>query len=75
MKEVNIGEEILCPNNEWHTIINKYDNGLKELYEVTLDSGKTITCTLEHQFLCQDNKKRSLLTIIQENHQILCEND
>ena len=75
LEEVSVGEQILCPINQWHTIINKYDNEQQELYEITLDSGKTITCTLEHQFLCQDHKKRPLLNIIQENYQILCEDE
>lgn len=46
--------------------------GEKELFEVTLDNGKTVECTLDHEFICSDNKERTLREIILGEHDILC---
>ena len=75
LEEIEIGDEVLCPNKDkpFIKVINKYDNGLKELYRITTQSGKYIECTLDHEFLCEDNEKRPLFLILREGHKILCE--
>ncbi len=39
-------------------ILNYFDNGEKEIYEVTLESGKKIKCTENHRFLTKSGWKR-----------------
>lgn len=54
-------------------VIDKFDCGEKEVFEVTLESNKTIKCTMEHKFMCEDKKNRPLIDIIIQNHKIVCE--
>ena len=58
----------------WTEIINKYDNGIQELYEIELEGGKKISCTLNHRFLCGDMVKRSLREILEKDLEIMVEN-
>lgn len=60
--EAEIGEEILCYNpmqkqNEYRQIINKYRNGIKNIYKVKTESGKTLECTLLHKIMTGDGMK------------------
>ena len=69
LQDVHIGDIIASPDGPTK-IVNKYDNGIKDLYEITLESGKTIKCTLDHQFLCSDQKKYPLWEILYKNLKI-----
>lgn len=73
LKDVCIGEKIKCPNNIFSTVTNKYDHGIQDVYEITLESGKKIKCSIEHKFLCEDNKQRSLKEILESGLSIFCE--
>jgi hypothetical protein len=79
IEEVSIGDKIKIPislsTSTYSKVINKYNNGLQEVYQITLESGKQIKCTLDHYFLCKDWVKRPLWQIIEQNLQILCEDD
>lgn len=75
MQEVMVGEEIKS-----YDIDNKQDIFVKvksifsnkaELYEVELDDGRKIKASLNHKFLCSDNKMRSLEIILEQKHKIL----
>lgn len=70
LDEINIGEYIDSPYG-WTKIKNKFENGIQEVYEITLESGKTIECTLNHKFLCEDNKKYELWEILEKNLKIV----
>ena len=72
LDEVEIGDKVMSPDG-YVDVVNKYDNGVKELYEITLESGKTIQCTLDHEFLCSDGKKHRLEEIIALDLLIMCE--
>jgi DNA polymerase-3 subunit alpha len=72
LEEVKIGTRIETPEG-LSEIVNKYDNGEKEVYEITLESGKIIKCTLDHKFLCEDNKIYPLWEIIEHEKSILCD--
>lgn len=74
IEEVNIGESIKSPYGDTK-ILNKYDNGDKELFEVELSSGKKIECTLDHKFLCEDSEKYPLWQILYYDLKILCQDD
>lgn len=80
LEELEIGEEILYPdlysNTDKFTIVkDKFDNGDKEVFEITLESGKTINCTLNHQFMCDDGFKRTCEEIFRDGHRIVCQDD
>lgn len=64
LQYVKIGEEILCPNNTWAKILNKYHNDNIQLVKVILRDGKQIECSIEHKFLCDDNIVRPLYKIL-----------
>lgn len=74
IEEVEIGESIKAPNG-YTTIVDKHDNGVQELYELTLESGKTITCTLDHKFLCEDGVKHTVRDILLDNLCIICDGE
>lgn len=48
-------------------VSNAFTTGVKELYEITLDNGKTIKCTANHRFLTRDKKWKSIETGLKEN--------
>jgi DNA polymerase-3 subunit alpha len=76
LDDVCVGEYILAPDSHnsdnYVEILDKVYNGEKELYEITTESGKTITCTLDHKLLCEDMVLRPLSEIIEDNWQIMC---
>lgn len=77
--ELSIGEQIKAPkdnnNDEFVTVVNKYDNGKQEVFEITTESGKMINCTKNHEFLCEDGESRPLYQILLYEIKIMCEND
>jgi len=78
IEELNIGEFIKAPNKnieEFIEVTNKIEQGTQEVYEITLESGKTIECTIDHKFLCEDGSIIPLWQIIEENKKIICENE
>lgn len=80
LEEVEIGQKIKAPNDNnscdnYVLVLDKFDNGEKELFEFELDSGKTIKCTIDHKLLCEDGILRPVWEILQENYKVLCEND
>lgn len=75
LEEVDIGEWVLSPDNEYVQVIDKYYNGEKDLCEITLESGKTIQCTLDHKFLCEDGEIKPLIEILEKNEKIMCQDD
>lgn len=80
IEELNIGELIKAPNfeteiNEYVEVLDKIDTGEQDVFEITLESGKTIKCTAEHKFVCEDKIIRTLFSILEEGHKILCESE
>lgn len=70
IKDLSIGEYINSPDG-WIEVTNKFDHGFQDVYEITLESGKQISCTLKHKFKCEDGVIRRLEDIISENHKII----
>jgi len=62
--EVATGENILTPKG-LAKVVNKYSHGLKDVYSITLESGKSIDCTLDHKFMCEGGKIKTLEKILQ----------
>jgi len=78
LSEVQIGDKVLAPKNmsedHYVEVVNKYDNGEKEVYEIELENGASIRCTLDHEFLCEDGQKHKLSDIIENNLSIMVYN-
>lgn len=74
LDEIEIGDIVYTPNGKAN-IINKYDQGTQHCYRITTESGKEIVCTLDHKFLCEDQKIRRLQSILENNHKIVCDSD
>ena len=71
INDLQIGEFINSPDG-FIEVLNKFSTGIKDLYEIELESGKKIRCTMDHEFLCNDGKKYSLKFIL-ENLLEICE--
>lgn len=74
LEEIGIGEYIKSPDG-FVEVVNKYDNGIKDVVEVTMESGKTITCTIDHKFLCKDGNTHPLYEILENKYEIACDTD
>lgn len=72
MKDLNLGEMILNENGEYVEVTDVYLNKA-ELYEITLEDGKTIKASLNHKFLCGDGIIRRLEEIINSDLEIAIE--
>jgi DNA polymerase-3 subunit alpha len=75
LDELSVGEKILCPTengDKFVEVLNFMESGDKELYEVELEDGFSIICSLDHEFMCEDSIKRSLSEILENNHKIMC---
>ena len=72
---LKVGDKILDHNNQYVEVLNIFNNGEKELFEVILVSGKSVTCTLDHEFLCSDNIKHPLSEILALNLEIMCQDE
>jgi hypothetical protein len=70
---IEIGDVIKTKNNEYTTILDKINTGIQDIYEVELENGKKIKCTLAHKFVCSDNKLYTLQEIFDSNYEIICE--
>lgn len=70
IKDIQQGDLVLCPTNDganFCEVINKYDHGIQELYEVELESGDKISCTLDHKFLAETGEVLPLREILLRN--------
>lgn len=76
IEDIEIGDIIKCPPDEnlcdTTAVVNKYDNGIKEVYEITTETGKVLRCTLDHEILCSDGYKRNLENILTYAWDVKC---
>lgn len=75
LKDIQVGNFIKAydkNNNKDHfvEVLDKI-HGEKELFEVELENGKIIECSLEHKFMCEDKLMRPLKDILDQNLKIL----
>lgn len=71
INDLQVGEFINSPDG-FIEVLDKFSTGIKDLFEIELESGKKIRCTMDHKFLCSDGKKHSLISIL-ENDLEICE--
>lgn len=70
IENLEIGEKVNSPYG-FVEVVNKFDNGIKEVYEITLADGKTIKCTIDHQFLCENGEILPLYEILDKDLSII----
>lgn len=74
IKDIEIGDKIKTPEGN-SEVLDKIENGHKELYEITTSGGKTLICTLDHKILCEDGIEHPLSEIIDLGLKIMCDDD
>lgn len=74
IEEIKVGDKVLAPTSngdEFIEVLDVIDTGEKEVFEIELDNGATITCTIDHKFLTSDGKKYPLWEIIARDLEIM----
>jgi DNA polymerase III alpha subunit len=74
IKDLQIGQKIKSPNG-FIKVRNKFDHGKQDVFQIILESGRQIKCTMEHKFLSENNKIIPLSEIILKWGTILCDNE
>ena len=74
--EISVGDKVRAYDKEndkdhFVEVIDKI-HGEKELFEVELEDGRKIQCSMDHKFMCEDKKMHPLKEIIAQNYRILC---
>jgi intein/homing endonuclease len=87
IEEVQEGERVLCRDKRARfvskPVTEKYDNGVKDVYEVRLNNGRSIECTANHPFLTWGESKgyqggsydrvwRSIEDGLEEGDRVVC---
>ena len=52
-------------------VVQRHDHGVQDLYEVTLDSGETVKCSLDHKFRTTDGLMLPLSQIVETGRSIV----
>jgi DNA polymerase-3 subunit alpha len=78
ISEIIIGDKVKAydiDNNKDHfvEVLNIHSNQV-ELFEVELEDGRVITCSLDHKLLCEDGKMRPVKEILILNCGVVCNN-
>jgi len=52
-------------------LVDVFETGEKDVYEIKLDNGIVLKCTLDHKFMCEDGKEHLVSEIIKRDLNIL----
>jgi len=52
IEAVEVGDMVVTGSTAAQPVVNTFDNGYKECFEIVLDDGKVLTSTAEHKFRC-----------------------
>jgi len=76
MCEVKKGDKILSynPDSEMDESVEVIDimHNSTEMFEFEMEDGRTITCSMEHKFMCEDKKMRKISEILRTGEKIMC---
>ena len=72
LRGIEIGQYIKTPEG-FCQVLNKYYNGPQELFAVKLELNKTINCTINHKFMCEDKSIKPLWEILYDRTKIFTE--
>ena len=68
LQDVVIGDKIKSydksNNEDIFVSVEDVIDGERELFEITLENGQTITCSMEHRFLCEDGSMKPVKDIL-----------
>jgi DNA polymerase III alpha subunit len=53
-------------------LIDVFSTGEKDVYEIELDNGFILKCTLDHKFICSDEKEHTVREIMDSDLDIIC---
>jgi DNA polymerase-3 subunit alpha len=57
-------------------VVDVFETGEQEIFEIQLSNGMTVKCTLNHKFYCLDGQPHTVKEIMEQDLEILCdEND
>lgn len=79
IESLDIGDKVWCFNpttkqDELNSVSNIYTRR-EELFEITLESGRKLRCSLNHKLMCDDYQMRPLREILDQGHQIITNED
>jgi hypothetical protein len=52
-------------------VLDVHENEV-DVYEIEMEDGTKITCSMDHKFLCKDKKMHTLRDILSQNLEIMC---
>jgi hypothetical protein len=55
IQDVSAGDYVRTYESPSKRVLNRFDNGVQECFEVTLANGLTIVATADHEFHCIDS--------------------
>jgi DNA polymerase III subunit alpha len=53
-------------------LVEVFETGEKEVFEIELENGMIIKCTLDHKFICSDGVEHTVEEIMNNNLEVLC---
>lgn len=59
MKDIKVGDKVLTPSGEEATVIEKFEQGVKDVYQVTFSDGRVVECGLNHLWAVYKNHNPS----------------
>jgi len=76
LRDVKKGEKVLAydvdnEKNHFVEVVDIHKNKV-DVYEIEMEDGTKITCSMDHKFLCKDKKMYTLRDIISHNLEIMC---
>jgi len=79
MSDVSIGERIKAITRKGKEVFVEirdiYHTESVELFEVTFSSGKQVVVSMSHKFLCSDMIMRTLAEVLEDGHEVVCEEE
>jgi DNA polymerase-3 subunit alpha len=76
IREVNSGDIVMTRdeatgNDVFTRVVKRHHNGVKKLYEVVLDTGEKVKCTMDHKFRTTDGRMLPLKEILEQKLSIV----
>jgi DNA polymerase-3 subunit alpha len=76
IKDIGSGEFVMSRDeqtgkNIFVEVVNLHNHGIQDLYEITLDTGAKVKCTMDHKFRTTDGRMIPLWQILEESCSIV----
>lgn len=63
MGETQVGDLVATPKGTYTKVLEKFPQGLKDVYQLTLSDGRTVRCGLDHLWKVRDNRAKKDIVI------------